>query len=109
MGVSTYTTDMMTEEGKKRDGILYAWRKRMKKGDCFIECVSTCLSIYGKVLKVRTTGENKSFYYCLCFSGVCPEGEKREVHLSQISRLIEKETFDTTYASLNNGKKPEIE
>ena len=84
------------------------WQKALKRGHCFRQETEYGFDIYGKVLEDNYEGDLQHYRFCFCFSEACPDGEQGDVHVSVVTELLDKSTFDEMYAGLNDGRKPPL-
>jgi len=89
--------EMFEAEQKAREAAderVEDWQKEIKVGDCFRQSTEYGFDIYGEVLEEYSAEHLKNYRFCYCFSEACPEGEKGDVHMSQITELISREEFE---------------
>lgn len=86
------------EASETADKRVQDWQAAIKPGDYFIKDTPYGFLIFGKVLdcddEFYKTQEGKNYRFCECFSVACPFGEMGDVHVSAISCIIKKETFE---------------
>ena len=76
------------------------WQRQIKVGDCFRQETDYGFDIYGEVLEEHNAEHLKNYRFCYCFSVACPEGEKGDVHVCQISEVISREDYEAIKAKL---------
>lgn len=69
------------------------WQKQIKVGDCFRESTPYGFDIYGEVLEGYEEEHLQNYRFCYCFSVACPEGERGDVHVCQVTELISRSEF----------------
>jgi len=103
--------DALTEAMEAADDKVQEWQKAVKKGDCFWHDTEYGFKIYGKVLKnafcssVTRRNENRekhlrNYRFCICYSSVCPEGERGDVHVCTIGGLLARDEFEEKVKAL---------
>ena len=79
------------------------WQKQIKVGDCFRQETDYGFDIYGEVLEECEAEHLKHYRFCYCFSEACPEGEKGDVHMSQVTELISREDYEAVKKKLQGS------
>ncbi len=95
--------EMFEAETKAReaaDARVKDWQAKIKVGDCFRQETDYAFDIYGEVLEEHNSEQLKHYRLCYCFSIACPEGEKGDVHMSQITEVISREKYEATKRKL---------
>jgi len=99
--------DALGQAMDEADSDVQEWQKAIMKCDCFKQWTEYGFYIYGKVLRNAPRAKRLQHYrFCFCFSEACPDGERGDVHISVVTKLIDQATFDEAYAGLNSGRKP---
>ncbi len=97
--------EMFEVERKAReeaDARVEEWQAKIKVGDCFRQSTSYGFDIYGEVLEEHNAEHLKHYRFCYCFSVACPEGEKGDVHMSQVTEIISREDYEAIKAKLQS-------
>ena len=80
------------------DGRVKPWQSEIKPGDFFVQTTPYDFLIFGIVLECDDefykSEIGRNFRFCKCYSVACEDGEMGDVHVSQIGKIITKETFD---------------
>ena len=79
------------------------WQRQIKVGDCFRQETDYGFDIYGEVLEGYNAGHLENYRFCYCFSVACPEGEKGDVHICQITEVIDRERFEAEKKKMQGG------
>ena len=79
------------------------WQKQIKVGDCFRQETDYGFDIFGEVLEQCEAEHLMHYRFCYCFSVACPEGEKGDVHMSQITEVISREAFEAIKSNLQGS------
>ena len=98
--------EMLEAEKKAReaaDARTQDWQKKIKPGDCFRQETPYGFDIYGEVLEEHDAEHLKNYRFCYCFSAACPDGEKGDVHVSQVTEVISREDYEAVKAKLQNA------
>jgi hypothetical protein len=75
------------------DSRVKPWQALIKVGQYFIRQADG-IPIYGQVLGEKRKPKNlKNYRFTKCYSVICPEGEKGEIHISTIEKILSKEQF----------------
>ena len=78
------------------------WQRQIKKGDYFRQSTPYGFDIFGEVLKEYNVEHLVHYRLCYCFSVACPEGEKGDVHTSQVTEIISRKDYEAIKAKLQS-------
>ena len=78
------------------------WQRQIEIGDCFRQSTPYGFDIFGEVLKEYKAEHLIHYRLCYCFSVACPEGEKGDVHMSQVTEVISREDYEAIKAKLQS-------
>jgi hypothetical protein len=89
--------DMMEALWRDReaaDSKVQPWQEKIKGGQYFVRRVDG-IPIYGEVLKERKRPKHlKNYRFVECYSVILPEGEKGDIHVSTIEKILTRQEFD---------------
>ena len=95
--------EMFEAERKAReaaDASVEDRQEKIKVGDYCRQETDEGFDIFGEVLEEHNAEHLKNYRFCYCFSVACPEGEKGDVHVCQVTELISREDYETIKAKL---------
>ena len=98
--------EMFEAERKAReaaDARTKEWQKQTKMGDCFRQSTPYGFDIYGEVLEGYEEEYLQNYRFCYCLSVACPEGERGDVHMSQVTELISRDEFEETKTKMQGA------
>lgn len=85
--------EALWKDKEAADSLVQPWQAKIKARDYFMRRVHG-IPIYGQVLKEnKRPKELKNYRFTKCFSVICPIGEKGEIHVSTIEKILTKEEF----------------
>jgi hypothetical protein len=76
------------------DSRVQPWQAEIKMREYFIRRVHG-IPIYGEVLKERKKPKHlRNYRFTKCYSVILPEGEKGDIHVSTIEKILTKAEFE---------------